>query len=204
MVANIIDVEEAMLSQAVSSDRGGAIFFDFAAAFPSVEQDMMHEIFRARGWPNWLLNFLRCLYHNNHCHMVVAGRRFDGFCTTRGIRQGCPLSPLLFAVSSDLLLRRLARLVPSAVRRAYADDLAIVHADIESQLGPLQDIFFEYERLSGLRLNVKKTVMVPLFPWDPLSLRARLHAAAPLWGQLGIARNAKYLGVYLGEGADAA
>eukprot|EP00959_Pyramimonas_sp_CCMP1952_P119643 2501720-Pyramimonas_sp.AAC.1 len=63
-----------------------------------------------------------------------------------------------------------------------------------SQLGRLQVIFSEYERLSGLRLNVKKTVFVPLFHFDALPLRSRLHAAAPLWGQLCIAEQAKYLG----------
>eukprot|EP00959_Pyramimonas_sp_CCMP1952_P071022 1482766-Pyramimonas_sp.AAC.1 len=63
-----------------------------------------------------------------------------------------------------------------------------------SQLGIIQDIFAEYERVSGLRLNVKKTVFVPLFTFGAMSLRSRLHAAAPLWGQLCIAEQAKYLG----------
>jgi retron-type reverse transcriptase len=58
-----------------------------------------------------------------------------GFLTTRGIKQGCPVSPLLFAVLLSGLERRLARLhptagivLPSGVVRAisYADDVKLL------------------------------------------------------------------------------
>ena len=113
---------------------------------------------------------------------MVGGRRYDGFRISRGIRQGCPLSPLLFSVASDLLLRRLARFVPVATRRAYADDFALVHGDVLSQAGTLCSLFLEYERVSGLRLNIQKTVLVPLFRYEPAVVRARLQDAARDWG----------------------
>ena len=39
-------------------------------------------------------------------------------------------SPLLFAIVADLLLRCIQRLLPSALPRAYADDLLVVAASI--------------------------------------------------------------------------
>ena len=65
MLANLVDIDEAMAINAITEDSAAAVFLDFSAAFPSVEQEMMHEIFRALGWPNWLLRFIVALYQRN-------------------------------------------------------------------------------------------------------------------------------------------
>lgn len=54
--------------------------------------------------------------------------------TSRGIRQGCPVSPLIFAILLSGLERRLLRLLPQAgvvvndtrkVISSYADDIKL-------------------------------------------------------------------------------
>ena len=154
MIANIVDVDEAMLETAIEEEGAYTFFFDFAAAFPSIEPALLHGFFAHLGWPPWLRQFIRALYWNNHCHLVVGGSRFAGFVLSRGIRQGCPLSPLLFAAASDLFLRRLQRQHPRATLRAWADDLAMVLADALTHLPALHHFFEELGRISGLWLNV--------------------------------------------------
>jgi hypothetical protein len=200
MLANLVDIDEAMAINAITEDSAAAVFLDFSAAFPSVEQEMMHEIFRALGWPNWLLRFIVVLYQRNFCYIVLDGARFDGFTISRGIRQGCPLSPLLFAVASDLLIRRLQRLLPKGCIRAYADDTAVVIPDGCGNLACLEIIFTDYADVSGLALNIAKTCYVPLHHFDPDKLRRTIHAYAPTWGGISITTAAKYLGFMLGPG----
>ena len=128
------------------------------------------------------------------------GARYRGFGVHRGIRQGCPLSHLSFAVAADLLLRRLRRDLPSITLRAYADDTALVDPHLLKHLAPLDRTFSEYTRVTGLELNVGKTVLVPLGAFSHSDIRARLREEAPPWGALEIADSAKYVGSYVGPG----
>ena len=202
MLANLIDIDESMAVNAVQNDQSAALLFDFTAAFPSIEHELLHSLFRSLGWPEWLLRFIHILYQQNKCFMIVGGARFTGFEITRGIRQGCPLSPLLFAVASDLLLRRLQRTIYSACTRAYADYLAIVLPTSLPLLNYLEDLFTDYEYISGLALNIQKTVYIPLHPYEEDELRRQIHNVAPSWGAISIKRSAKYLGYMIGPGRE--
>ena len=108
---------------------------------------------------------------------------------------GCPLSPLCFAVAADLLLRRLQRLFPQALVRAYADDLAMVLPSTHDTIAPLVQVFEEYALISGLQLNLPKTVMVPLAPVHLLTYRAHFRVSHPQWRNIQVAFKAKYLGL---------
>jgi len=93
MLDNLFDVEEAMITASAKGVGATAIFFDFAAAFPSVEHEVMFEYFRPLGWPKWLRHMVWNLYTNYSCLIVLGSEIHAGFDITRGIRQGCPLSP---------------------------------------------------------------------------------------------------------------
>ena len=87
----------------------------------------------------------------------------DSFVAKVGIRQGCPLSPLVFAVVADILLRKLVRHLDGAGElRAFADDTALVLRDT-LQLSSVLEIFDQYAEFSNLRLNLGKTVVIPLY-----------------------------------------
>ncbi len=200
MIANLLDVDEAMIKQAGVVEDGMAVFYDFAAAFPSIEHRFFHEFFRHLGCPAWLLNIIYVLYLDNFCYIQMQGTRYSGFAINRGIRQGCPLSPLLFAMATDLMLRRLRRCVPEALTRAWADDLAMVLPHGFERLRTLQGFFTDFAAVSGLHLNTEKTVMAPLWEFVEPDVRSRVQTLAPLWGGIEITDHAKYLGLFVGPG----
>ena len=59
LLANLLDVEEAMLHQALADTNSCAILFDFKAAFPSLEHGLLRALLRHLNWPAWTL-LLRC------------------------------------------------------------------------------------------------------------------------------------------------
>ena len=137
---------------------------------------------------------------DKHCLVWLSGARYAGFDISRGIRQGCPLSPLLFAMATDLLLRRLHRHFPLALSRAWADDIAMVLPSASAQLRLLQDFFLDFGRVAGLHLNISKTVLVPLFNFSEEVIRNTVSLNAPDWGGVSISDSAKYLGFFVGPG----
>ena len=80
MLANVIDIEEAMLRCAASEERGAAIFFDFAAAFPRVSHDFLIDYFTDSGlFPKEIIRFVVQLYMANRCFIQIHGGKFKGF-----------------------------------------------------------------------------------------------------------------------------
>jgi hypothetical protein len=103
----------------------------------------------------------------------TAGKDFK---CTRGVRQGDPLSPLLFAIVVDLLqcvINRefyLGNLLPPFPQRAdapfpivqYSDDTILDMQANEDQLVLLKGILHSITLSSGLVVNYHKSCLVPI------------------------------------------
>ena len=94
------------------------------------------------------------------------------FSRSRGIRQGCSLSPYLFVIVSNVL----SKLLNSAVlnRRigyhplceslklthlSFADDIMVFTNGTPASLEGVLEVFEEYVNVSGLRINVAKSIV---------------------------------------------
>ena len=83
-----------------------------------------------------------------------------------GIRQGCPLSPLLFAFASDSLLRILDFRHPTATTRAFADDTAMIIKSWRLERKRMFTTFAAFAAISNLMLNLVKTLIIFLWECD--------------------------------------
>ena len=193
MLSNVIAVDYESMKVSSTSKHGALLLFDFKAAFPSV-------VLKLVGMPKGAINFVRALYCRNKCIIACNGGLFNGFELTAGIRQGCPLSPLLFVVSLNILLRRLRRIAPGALTRAFADDTAMVIDDLFKLAPPVHNAFQQFGALSRMTLNIPKTVIVPLWPQPIAEIRDTISRTLPEWHGVDVSTTGRYLGFATGPG----
>ncbi len=198
MASNVIDVESWAQQVCLEKQRGAILLLDFRAAFPSVSHGYLHQVLEALGIPEAVRAAIRNLYCEHKCQINFADVSIEGFNIGAGIRQGCPLSPLLFALVVDVVLRRIKRLLPSAMVRAFADDIALAVDNLAEALPILQGIFQDLEKVAGLALNKPKCVLIPLWPSDKRRVSRELATHFADWAQITVNYSGTYLGVVVG------
>jgi len=72
------------------------VFVDLRAAFDSVDRGILLRALRERGVREGLVVRVAELIRETKSRVRVRGQMGEGFWTARRVRQGCPLSPLLF------------------------------------------------------------------------------------------------------------
>ena len=126
MIRNLLEVDTAMLCSALTHENSATIFLDFEAAFPSITQEYTFEALSSCGVPEQAMNSFKFFYRQSRCRIAVKGQTYNGFDPEAGVRQGCPLSPIVYAMVAEILLDRLEQQVGGIFVRAYADDTALI------------------------------------------------------------------------------
>ncbi|KAL3675646.1 hypothetical protein R1sor_025594 [Riccia sorocarpa] len=69
---------------------------DFAKAFDSLRHDFIFEAFKALGFSDFFLAIIRSITLGGFARVLVNNRITPEFPVDRGVRQGCPLAPLVY------------------------------------------------------------------------------------------------------------
>ena len=137
---------------------GIAIFLDFRKAFDTIEWDYLRAALQTfKFGPDILNQASSCVLHNGHAS--------DFFLLERGVRQGCPLSGLLFVVRIELLARVLKKdptikgikVSQKEIKiTQYADDATVLVRDLDSVTQLLKHLD-KFKQISGLEIKTNKT-----------------------------------------------
>ena len=159
----------------------------------------MFAVLAASFAPDSLTRFVRALYTD--CWSSVIGSNV-WFLILRGVLQGCPLSSTLFVICLPTFLHSVAsRLESNEIICGCADDLlTVVRTDCSLKF---LDLALAYlQRVSGLALNMRKVVFVPLAQEVSdaclATFRAWLCANTPRFDKATIATSLVYLGFNMG------
>jgi hypothetical protein len=130
------------------------LFLDTKKAFNSVDHRFVHKMLKKIGLPGWMRNTIHGLMTNVKVRPVFATKAEHDISILRGVKQGCPLSPLLFALCYDMLLQQLAK-KDDHDAYAFVGDLALDEASIRPILNALRTSQ-KFADFSGLGLNLDK------------------------------------------------
>ena len=144
---------------------------DYAKAFDCVDHNKPWKILREMGIPDHLICLLRNIYAGQEA-TVRAGHRTDWFRIGKGVRQGCMLSPCLFNLYAEYIMRNaVLNEAQAGIRIAgrninnlrYADDTNLMAESKEKPKSLLMNVKQESEK-GGLKLNIQKTKIMASGP----------------------------------------
>jgi exonuclease III len=151
-------------------DPGFILFLDFEKAFDSVSRDFMYKALSKFNFGPQFINWIKLLYNQPLCIVTNNGHAGEGFVTTRGIRQGCPISALLFILVAEVMsisIRAKDNIHGLKLNNVtmkisqMADDTTIFVKDTASVKNVL-DLLNHFANCAGLKLNKEKTQAIQL------------------------------------------
>jgi hypothetical protein len=147
---------------------------DIAKAFDSISWPFLLSVLRQRGFgPRWI-RWISLLLRTAQTRVLVNGFEGDVFLHGRGLRQGDPISPLLFVVAMDVLAAMfhtvesagvLSRFGLAGIKHRvslYADDVVVFTKPDMGELVAVRKILDCFGEASGLMVNFSKSAVAPI------------------------------------------
>ena len=123
------------------------------------------------GFGEAFISWIKLLYAQPLAAVVTNGQQSEYFSLGRGTRQGCPLSPLLFAIAIEPLAIALRQSDEfSGIVRGgfthklslYADDLLLYTSNPITAVPSIVNTLNNFGKISGYKINLQKSEMFPL------------------------------------------
>jgi hypothetical protein len=149
---------------------------DFAKDFDTIDHSAIIDILKAKGFGDKWIKWIHLILSSGTSVVLLNGVPRNFFYCKRGVRQGDPLSPLLFVLAADLLQSILNRALalglvsmpiacpsyPDFPVIQYGDDTLVICKADASQLICLKSLFQSFATSTELKVNYSKSNMIPI------------------------------------------
>ncbi|KAJ4811749.1 RNA-directed DNA polymerase (reverse transcriptase)-related family protein [Rhynchospora pubera] len=186
---------------------------DISKAFDKLNWQFLYESMRFLNVPDMIITMMSSGFSRARVSININGN-MSGFITpTRGLRQGCPMSPYAFIMAMEMLTRlmgqlqvegrlsgvKLARTSPAITHLIYADDLVVLGNTEKNELQNIIDAFSLFGHASGLEMNPAKSKV-----WFSKSCQQEhIHMTLNALQVDPAGESEKYLGALLVDGRSA-
>jgi hypothetical protein len=169
-IADTINTIRDVINKMNHDKMGGIVLsIDLNKAFDRVEHDFMFRVMGKYGFGNRIIGWIKLLYKKAKSRVKCNGVLTDSFILERSVRQGCPLSALLFVLSVEPLAAFLKKdnlincvQTPQggfSLIHQYADDTTITVRD-EGSVKRVMECFKVYGQASGAKVNMEKSIVM--------------------------------------------
>jgi hypothetical protein len=184
---------------------GVILKLDYEKAYDRVNLDFLFEILHSRGFsPKWI-SWIQKIVTMGSVGVTLNGEDNPFFKSGKGLRQGDPLSPILYNLVGDILTRMLIKaadqqlikglktsIEKEVISLQYADDTVLFSNPDPVSLRNLKSTLAVFEQIVGMRIDFHKSEIVPM------NLEGNLiHQIAHLFGSPIGNFPIRYLGVPL-------
>ena len=177
---------------------------DFKQAYDNVDHTFLFLVLKKVGFKDTFISWIKTLYNNACGRVLNYGWLSDKFSIRKGVRQGCPLSALLFIIIADVLALKIKQnkdiqsiQIPDHKNAMsskdvkivqYADDTVIFVDSLRSMRNAMKEID-SFGKFAGVRVNWEKSKAMSLVQRNYREVNGLMFSDEPI----------KCLGVYVGK-----
>ena len=170
---NIRLINDILVQTELQDVPGILLQLDFRKAFDTVEWPVIQQTLSKFNFGDSLKRWVQTFYCNAESSILNNGLITKQIPVSRGVRQGCPLSPYLFILVAEILASKIRHdknvqgieLFKKEIKLSqFADDTSLICKNLKS-VGNALNILADFGAISGLHLNKSKTKALWLGPW---------------------------------------
>ncbi|KAF1336404.1 Rxlr effector protein, partial [Globisporangium splendens] len=210
LMENAILIMQAALDKAYHSstegfdDAPGIVMLDFMKAYDTLDRDFLYLVLSKFGFGRQFVDLVRRMHSDTTAQYLVNGELSREWEVKSGIRQGCPLAPLLFIVAAEILALAVQQdpylegihVTKSGAEphliSTFVDDSAVFLKQ-GKQLPRLMQLLTEFGQQSGLHVQPTKSSYISL----NTAVVQEQRCGIPI---LKHGETVRYLGIQIGTG----